>query len=1387
MRERFLVPAIIFFLLGFYYSTPIQAQLYYEQMIFDGQGQPQLSNPSSVAVSPDDQHVYATSNTGNAINIYSRNQQTGNLDFVNAITNGQQGVSGLNSAYAVVVSPDGNHVYVVANESDAIVAFSRNVSTGDLTFVASYFDNIDGVDGIDGAVSIQLSPDGNHVYVAGPDDSALAIFSRNVLDGTLDHIGMQKNMVNGLDKMSYPSHCTVSPDGQFVYVTSYDDLSIVCFERNANTGMLTMRSVAIEGENGVTGLFGGPNHVHISEDGKNAYCAGVDLGTLVVFSRDEQTGALSYLEMHSDDMLGVDGIGGAISIMSSSDGNQVYVLGAYDEAIAVFDRNTSLGTLSFNSQLRNGIDADGLSNPVSMMMSKDDQNIYAAGYFGDALVVFDRNDNTGNLAFKYKEVADADGVDGLGGANAVSISPDGKHVYVTGNGDNGMAVFSRNEVSGGLDYLEVHKDGLSGVDGMKGVNWVYVSPDGKNVYTTGFWDHSISVFSRDETSGELTFMEFEKDNNNGVDGLNGANGIVVSPDGKNLYSSAFWEHSLAVFDRNADGSIEYVTRFKDGTGGVDGLSRATAVAIDPDGKNVYVSSSFDNAVAMFSRDETTGALTYMGLMKDGVGGVDGLRGASSLAVSPDGKQLIATGPTDNGFAVFDRNTTDGTLTFTTFIQNGVDDIGGLERVSRVVYSPFGSHVYTTSPIEHATVVFNRNVNDNELTFEKMQINNVDGVSGIDGAGGLAISNSGRHIYVSGTNSNAVTTFSCTYLLEMNEMICEGDSVMVGLSAYKTSGTFRDTFGFGGSCQTVVALDLEVQAKNYTQYAAICQGDSYEFNGMTYTTAGSFDANMSSSMGCDSIVTLVLEVASFFNNEVEEVAICQGEVYEFGTDMLTEAGSYTKTFTAVGGCDSTVTLNLNLLERNDIQMVEYICEGDFFVFGTNNYINPGVYTQSLINSKGCDSLITLDLRVLTTDEPNTIEESICAGEVFNFGNNTYNLPGSYPTTYTTNSGCQVDVTLNLSAKSAPKIELTEYICDGDTYTFEGNVLTDAGTYVEVYAASSGCDSTITLNLVVNPSGAEEEVTTTICEGESYELGGIIHSTTGVYEAIMTPQNGCGDSVVTLNLTVEPATDMIDAMICEGEVYTIESTTYDLTGTYTQMIQNASGCETEITLNLMVNARVEDNIDARICAGEVYVVGGQGYTQSGTYTTKLQTSVGCDSVVFLELVVTDPINVISSITNNSGRNDGAIDISVFGGTQPYSFSWSNGKESEDIENLSPGKYSVTITDADGCWMTESFEVSFSTNTTFVDGIDFRASLSPNLISRGAISQLLIESDEVQQMEIRVLNANGQLLEERQLTNQVGSQTYEITAPLVPGMYFVVMINNKGQYHSLPMIVQ
>ena len=175
---------------------------------------------------------------------------------------------------------------------------------------------------------------------------------------------------------------------------------------------------------------------------------------------------------------------------------------------------------------------------------------------------------------------------------------------------------------------------------------------------------------------------------------------------------------------------------------------------------MYVAGGIGNAVAVFSRNAATGKLTFVEAEVDGVAGVDGLASSWSVAVTPDGTNVYATGMLDNAVAVFGRDAASGRLSFVEAQFGASGGVAGLGGAWLVAVSPDGAHVYVAGASDDAIAVFQRGPGG-ALTFVEAETNGVGGVEGLDDARGVTPSPDGAHLYATGVNDHAVTAFAVT--------------------------------------------------------------------------------------------------------------------------------------------------------------------------------------------------------------------------------------------------------------------------------------------------------------------------------------------------------------------------------------------------------------------------------------------------------------------------------------------------------------------------------------------------------------------------------------------------------------------------------------------------
>ena len=139
---------------------------------------------------------------------------------------------------------------------------------------------------------------------------------------------------------------------------------------------------------------------------------------------------------------------------------------------------------------------------------------------------------------------------------------------------------------------------------------------------------------------------------------------------------------------------------KDGVNGVDGLASPRGLRLSQDGKYAYVTAKSDNAVSWFERNASTGALIYLGMLKDGIGGVDGLAKAHDLSLSPDGANVyVCKCRPQHRLVREERNF--GSFDLRRDAQRRCGRSGWFEFGSRRAVSPDGKHAYVTAYQDHS--------------------------------------------------------------------------------------------------------------------------------------------------------------------------------------------------------------------------------------------------------------------------------------------------------------------------------------------------------------------------------------------------------------------------------------------------------------------------------------------------------------------------------------------------------------------------------------------------------------------------------------------------------------------------------------------------------------
>lgn len=345
----------------------------------------------------------------------------------------------------------------------------------------------------------------------------------------------------------------------------------------------------------------------------------------------------------------------------------------------------------------------------------------------------------------------------------------------------------------------------------------------------------------------------------------------------------------------------------------------------------------------------------------------------------------------------------------------------------------------------------------------------------------------------------------------------------------------------------------------------------------------------------------------------------------------------------------------------------------------NTNTPGVYTfYAQSEYSGCSSLSRTPVTVtVNPTSASTTTMSNCASFTWTNGT-TYTTSGMYTQTLTNSLGCDSIATLDLTIFNASASTTTASQCASYTWT-NGTTYTTSGMYTQTLTNAVGCDSIATLDLtILSPSAS----TTTIAICDTYTwTDGNTYTASGMYMQTLTNSLGC-DSIATLDLTINSATaGTLTMAACDTYVW--EGTTYTVSGTYTATLVNSAGCDSLATLNLTINTATSGT--ATIAACDSYMWEGTTYTASGTYTATLVNSAGCDSLATLVLTInTTPT---AAATDNG---DNTITSSSSTGNQWINCATSQAMAGVTSQTFAPtanGTYAVVVTGTGGCADTSS----------------------------------------------------------------------------------------------------
>jgi uncharacterized repeat protein (TIGR03803 family) len=179
--------------------------------------------------------------------------------------------------------------------------------------------------------------------------------------------------------------------------------------------------------------------------------------------------------------------------------------------------------------------------------------------------------------------------------------------------------------------------------------------------------------------------------------------------------------------------------------------------------------------------------------------------------------------------------------------------------------------------------------------------------------------------------------------------------------------------------------------------------------------------------------------------------------------------------------------------------------------------------------------------------------------------------------------------------------------------------------------------VTGNLLEISNPSRDTINIKTCGSYKSPSGNYDFTSSGIYQDFLDGKNGC-DSIITIYLTINQSTaSTIMPRSCNNYISPSGRFTWEQSGTYIDTIPNASGCDSIITINLTVNHSSFSTIQPNACGSYTSPSGRYIWTTSGTYSDTIPNASGCDSIITIELNILNIDPTISVYGTNITSKD------------------------------------------------------------------------------------------------------------------------------------------------------
>ncbi len=577
----------------------------------------------------------------NELFVFNKIANTGKLILAQSIKDSDTLTIGYGVTNHIAISPDSKSFYLSSQYAfdDAIMIFTIDSISGILTY-QSELTNIKAIN------SIVCNNSYTYTASAGSKETSLSVLKRSE---DLKGLELIQKLTTS-DSIISPSSLLISKDNRFLY--AYDEKTIAIFSINQTSGMLTFVE-RLKIDDCFEGFWFARSFI-ISEDNHQLYLGGEY--SLSVYSRDTLTGKLSFVQVIMEGENNFEGFNTVSSLEFFKGDTILAALSKYNNSILLFKRNKENGLLSYEKTISNGDGKiKGLMSVTDVLVSKNDKQLYTLSGGLNSIGIFNRLTdghliNSGNI--NWNELGPA-----IGDPINFESNPNDSYIYISSSTMYGIREMKRNPEKGDLQYYKSYTNTGSITDEV--ITDFVITDDAKNLYAVT--SSNIILYRINPDSSDLTYLSKINIDDQGNGGLIGTKNIVLSHDGKNVYThaqSAFNPNGISLYTRNAtNGSLTFVENYTSADYPF-WIEKPFSLAISPDDSFLYAAGT---SILIFKR-EINGKLDFIKEIKYTDIGLDFVYSLDQILISADGKSLIGITRMSKSLLSFYRFLSDGDLT-----------------------------------------------------------------------------------------------------------------------------------------------------------------------------------------------------------------------------------------------------------------------------------------------------------------------------------------------------------------------------------------------------------------------------------------------------------------------------------------------------------------------------------------------------------------------------------------------------------------------------------------------------------------------------------------------------------------------------------------------------